>query len=222
MRARVDTPSKDYADQVCKMSFALLGNAPKGARQKSRTWNSWYHMIRRCYDPTHIGFKNYGARGISVCGRWLHYLAFVEDMRLRPDNTTLGRQNNDVGYGPMNCNWETDKQQHRNRRDNRHLSYKGTTKCLAEWAEQCGIHPRTLWGRLKRGWKVADALETPVDRSVNCARYRARTAPLSVPRAYELYMRAKRRWEETVKRVAEEDIRVANHSQEKDAAGVKE
>ena len=29
-----------------------------------RTWSS---MVSRCYNPNHPGFKNYGARGITVC-----------------------------------------------------------------------------------------------------------------------------------------------------------
>lgn len=30
----------------------------------------WVDMIRKCYDPTHPEYKNFGAKGITVCPEW--------------------------------------------------------------------------------------------------------------------------------------------------------
>ena len=74
-------------------------------------------MKNRCYNPNHMGYKNYGARGITVCDRWLDDpWAFFEDMGPRADGFTLERTNNDKGYSPDNCYWATWEEQAANRR----------------------------------------------------------------------------------------------------------
>ena len=45
---------------------------------------TWMGMIQRCYDPTHAGFKDYGARGVSVCNEWLEFTRFAEDAPTLP------------------------------------------------------------------------------------------------------------------------------------------
>ena len=61
----------------------IHGHARK--RDKSRTYSTWLAMIQRCYYPKNVGYKNYGARGITVCNRWRKsFEAFLEDMGERP------------------------------------------------------------------------------------------------------------------------------------------
>jgi hypothetical protein len=80
-------------------------------------------MIRRCHDPGHPGYKNYGARGISVCPRWHDFRLFAQDIErdIGPRHTglTLDRIDNDKGYEPGNVRWATWSQQQRNRRCDR-------------------------------------------------------------------------------------------------------
>jgi hypothetical protein len=78
----------------------------------------WHGMFRRCYDPRHIDFKNYGARGIKVCERWYSFANFLADMGDRPEGLVLERINNNKGYSPKNCKWATWKEQYRNKRSN--------------------------------------------------------------------------------------------------------
>ena len=65
-------------------------------------------------------YQKYGARGIGMCDRWYDSVVhFMEDMGPRPSmKHTVGRINNDLGYFPENCRWETKKQQARNTRRN--------------------------------------------------------------------------------------------------------
>jgi hypothetical protein len=79
------------------------------------TYNSWSNMIRRCTNPTHDRWEDYGGRGIKVCERWRDYPAFLEDMGEKPLGTTLDRIDND-NYEPGNCRWETHAKQNRNKR----------------------------------------------------------------------------------------------------------
>jgi hypothetical protein len=40
----------------------------------------WRGLLGRCYSPTNASFKNYGAKGITVCERWLNYTNFHNDI----------------------------------------------------------------------------------------------------------------------------------------------
>lgn len=76
-------------------------------------------MLARCYDPRHPGFKNYGARGITVCDRWRGEQGlenFIGDMGERPKGLTLDRKDNDGNYCPENCKWSTWPEQNKNKR----------------------------------------------------------------------------------------------------------
>lgn len=132
---------------------------------KTPTYKSWRSMIRRCEAPVDIGFKNYGARGISVCQRWRDsFEAFLEDMGERPSKKyEIDRYpNNDGNYEPGNCRWATRTEQARNRRSNTMLTHDGKTMCISEWAESLGWNQGQILNRLYLGWSVDDALTTPI------------------------------------------------------------
>jgi hypothetical protein len=72
-------------------------------------------MHGRCSRAYYTNYPRYGGRGITVCDRWKHFEAFLEDMGERPQGTTLGRIDHDKGYEPSNCEWQTSAQQAENR-----------------------------------------------------------------------------------------------------------
>ena len=72
------------------------------------------------------------------------------------------RIDNNGDYCPENCRWATKKEQSRNTRTNKLLVYKGETRCLAEWVDIIGIPRVTIRTRLRLGWTVEQAFETPV------------------------------------------------------------
>lgn len=120
-------------------------------------------MKRRCLDPREDSFKDYGARGITVCDRWRDsFAAFLADMGPRPKGTSLDRYPNKYGnYEPGNCRWATAIEQARNHGRNRLVTAHGQTKCVTEWATLLGIHPSTLTERLDKGWSPEQAVDTP-------------------------------------------------------------
>ena len=100
-------------------------------------------MISRCYNPNHDSFRNYGARGISVCDRWRKsYAAFLDDMGRSPGpHFTIDRIDNDGNYTPENCRWATRTEQNNNQRQRRrvkspyirHIIIAGVQRTLSEW-----------------------------------------------------------------------------------------
>jgi hypothetical protein len=123
--------------------------------------STWINMIARCYSNRNGSYKDYGARGITVCKRWRGldgFAAFVSDMGARPVGASLDRINNDKGYSPKNCRWATRKEQQRNTRWNRRFAYAGKTRSVSEWAELRRISRSCLNSRLEHGWPIAQAL----------------------------------------------------------------
>lgn len=104
-------------------------------------YHTWQAMIKRCHNPNDKAYKNYGARGISVCDRWRDsFVNFYADMGGRPEGLSLDRINNDGNYEPGNCRWANQATQHENRRTT--VRYQGKTH--KEWADEFGITAATF------------------------------------------------------------------------------
>lgn len=126
--------------------------------------HAWRGMIDRCHNGRCRDFPRWGGRGIIVCERWREsFDAFVEDMGLAPARgSTIDRIDNDGPYSPENCRWATVRQQARNRRSSRLITFRGQTRSLAEWVEVTGISRTAIKGRLRLGWPVEEALTVPM------------------------------------------------------------
>lgn len=131
-------------------------------KRLQRTYSCWKAMMDRCTKPTDPAFPNYGGRGIKVCTDWHRLCNFIRDMGEIPEGLTLDRIDVNGNYEQNNCRWITMKEQARNRRSNRTLTFKGQTKLLCEWSEITGIPRTTITQRLKYGWSVEKTLTYPV------------------------------------------------------------
>lgn len=132
------------------------------ARGRTATTGSWQAMKIRCNNPNVDGYYRYGGRGITYDPKWETYEGFFEDMGERPEGTTLDRIDNNGNYNKNNCRWATPYEQMNNIRTNRHLTYKGKTMTLSQWAREYNMYPRTFAQRLNIGWDLEKALITPV------------------------------------------------------------
>lgn len=142
------------------------GNASRTHGQsKLRLYQIWREMIRRCHNPKHERpYSFYGARGIVVCAEWRGDFDSFRDWALAngyASNLTIDRKENDQPYCPENCRWVTQKEQLRNTRWNRMVTWNGETKPLSEWCEILGLRYNTIQDRLSRGWDVHKAFTKP-------------------------------------------------------------
>jgi hypothetical protein len=127
-------------------------------------YSVWRAMIQRCRNPRNPAYRNYGARGITVCDRWAGSFAdFIADMGLRPyKGLSIERINNAGHYEPGNCKWATKIERCQNTRKTHFLTLNGTTRSCSEWAKILGIGRSTLYARLRYGWTDEEALVTPI------------------------------------------------------------
>jgi hypothetical protein len=135
------------------------GHAKKN--KTTRIYRAWVDMRRRCLNPKRSDYSYYGGRGIAICDRWSVFVNFLNDLGEPKQGMTLDRIDVNGNYSPENCRWATRKQQSQNTRKTRNITYNGKTQCVTEWEKELGFKPVAITMRLKRGWSVEKALETP-------------------------------------------------------------
>ncbi len=103
----------------------------------------------------HESYKNYGARGITVCEQWrdkkLGYANFKEWSELNgyKDDLSIDRINNEKGYSPENCRWVTFIEQCNNKRNNRKINYNGREYTCAELARKLAVSYKKIYKKIK-------------------------------------------------------------------------
>lgn len=102
--------------RINRMSKLNLGHGLRG----HYIYNIWRSIKKRCYDPKHKSYKDYGGRGIIMDSEWIDDVeAFFKHIGEKPTSKhQVDRKNNDGNYVPGNVRWATATQQARNRRSN--------------------------------------------------------------------------------------------------------
>ena len=107
-------------------------------------YNAWIHMMDRCHNSRSEDFKDYGARGITVCDDWHDVANFIVDMGERPPGASIDRERNHEGYHPGNCRWSNPTEQANNTRGNVRIELDGQMVTLAEAARIAGVPYKPL------------------------------------------------------------------------------
>lgn len=146
----------------CLAREAIANVNKKHGKSGTQIFNVHSAMMDRCYMQTNHAYKNYGGRGITVCGRWHDFENFYADMGDKPKGMTLERIDNHGPYSPDNVRWASYKDQANNRRSNVVLEFQGRKQTMQQWSDEMGLKIQTVWARLNRGWSVDRALTEEV------------------------------------------------------------
>jgi hypothetical protein len=143
---------------------------PGGKRLRDMPeYKVWKEMIRRCHDATNKCFKNYGARGITVCPAWrASFDAFYRDMGPRPEGTgaagralySIEREDNFKGYESGNCVWATQDVQANNRRAKPVALHpiEGEQLTRLQALAKAGVTGEAVRARMRRGMTFEQAI----------------------------------------------------------------
>lgn len=87
-------------------------------QRKTRLYQTWRNMLRRCEDAKSSGYAGYGAKGITVCSQWHRFEDFASWAQTHgyKDTLLIDRIDNEQGYHPFNCRWATPRESCLNRR----------------------------------------------------------------------------------------------------------
>lgn len=119
-------------------------------------------MRRSCTDPKADRYSHLGARGIRVSPRWMKsFAAFMDDMGPRPQRHRLYRIDERGDFEPGNCRWESPEQFGKRMIRAKAVTIDGVSRTIAGWLRHGGFSPGCLYGRLRRGMTMEQALTLP-------------------------------------------------------------
>ena len=131
----------------------------------TRIYSIWNKMKERCYKENTKDYKNYGARGISVCNEWLNSFEAFKKWALNngyQDNLTIERKDLNGDYNQNNCIWITIQEQQKNKRPSiSKFINKRLDKPIKELAKEKNLSASLVYKRLAMGWSLEKSLNTP-------------------------------------------------------------
>lgn len=134
--------------------------------KSTKEYKCWLSLRSRCTRPQDNAYKDYGARGITVCDRWMKsFENFITDMGRAPTKKhSIERIDNNLGYYPGNCKWATMLEQSNNRRSSRIEEYLGKSQSVKAWCTELGLCYSTITSRLERGWTITESFSTKINK----------------------------------------------------------
>ena len=153
----------------CCLKCKSLISAETGRKNKSHGFRAsmpylydvYRQMIYRCYIQSNKDYKNYGARGISVCDTWLNNISSFMQWAISAGykrGLTIERVNVNGNYEPNNCTWIANELQAKNTRKVNLVIIDECHMTLSDVAKYKGISERTIKTRLRLNWSLNDAI----------------------------------------------------------------
>ena len=142
--------SKNTISCGCHLSKTTSNRNKTHGFCKNKIYGTWCSMIQRCTKKESKNYKNYGGRGINVCGRWLKIENFIEDMYPSyKDGLSIDRIDVNGNYEPSNCRCVNSNIQARNTRilqSNNTSGYRGVSysKIMKKWESKICVNYRQI------------------------------------------------------------------------------
>lgn len=147
----------------CQKRDATVARNTTHGNSKHPLYQRWAGMVQRCKNPNHVGYKNYGAKGVKVCERWLKFENFLADMGEPKPGESLDRYPNAKGdYEPGNCRWASAADQSRNTSRNVIVTVGGESKTVRDWEIEKGVNRGAFQRRVDLGWPLERAVTEPI------------------------------------------------------------
>lgn len=130
-------------------------------KTNTRLFNIWQSMKQRCSVYSGKNYKDYYAKGITVCEEWQNDFINFYHWAINngyQDNLSIDRIDNKSGYNPQNCRWADAITQANNKSNNKIIMYNNKKYTLAQLSREYGIKYSLLLSRLRNNWDIERAL----------------------------------------------------------------
>ena len=124
--------------------------------RRTRLYNTWCNMKKRCKNKNNPAYKNYWWRWIFICkDRDSSFTKFKERSITNwySDQLEIDRIDNNWNYSPDNCRWVDSITQNRNRRDNVLITHNWITKTLSARIADLWLNKSTISDRIYLLWR---------------------------------------------------------------------
>lgn len=129
-----------------------------------RLYSIYQNMRERCNNEKNPNYRNYGARGISICDDWLCSFDVFAEWSIGngyDDSLSIDRIDVNDNYCPENCRWANNETQANNKRNNVYIYVDSEKMTISQASRKYGITVSTISKRLLSGWDTDKAIHTP-------------------------------------------------------------
>lgn len=149
-KIRYDMLNHLHGDHCPQCNIKAMGERFKKPHRDHKLWRIWWGMKQRCYKKTSKMYKDYGARGITICEEWLVSYEVFYEWSINNGygkGLSIDRIDNNKGYSPDNCRWVDQSIQLYNARRNFFLWYNNKWRNVEEIAKIECISYDCAYGR---------------------------------------------------------------------------
>lgn len=139
--------------------------------KKLRTiWNGIRFRTNKINNGYHASYKKHN---IKMCKEWedsfenFYCWAINNGYKFEPlenghNKWSIDRIDSYGDYCPENCRWVTSDVQNNNKTNNKIIEINGESMSFANWCRKYNIQYRLVARRIKKGWDLLNALQTPM------------------------------------------------------------
>ena len=178
----VSIPAPTLSDPNTKKRCPKCAKIKHGMRNTT-FYDVWSNIIQRCTNPNNPKYKDYGARGITVCDRWRSfdnfkidmYDSYIEYKKTHPEEyISLDRIDNNKGYSKDNCRWAGRYEQQNNTRLNTRYHIAGGDFTVREIMDMSIADSDRTYDAIKSainvsGKSIEEAIRSPLRKEAKPA-----------------------------------------------------